>query len=60
MIHRLRRDSILREAHASLERLGVEAIDLYRIHWPDPTADIEEGRAAPTSGSVGLGHMAAI
>ncbi len=44
--HSLKRDSILREAHASLGRLGVEAIDLYQIHWPIPAADIEEGWAA--------------
>jgi aryl-alcohol dehydrogenase-like predicted oxidoreductase len=42
-VHSLRRDSILREAHASLERLGIEAIDLYQIHWPVPEEDIEEG-----------------
>jgi aryl-alcohol dehydrogenase-like predicted oxidoreductase len=44
--HSLKRDSVLREADASLRRLGVEAIDLYQIHWPDPAADIEEGWAA--------------
>jgi aryl-alcohol dehydrogenase-like predicted oxidoreductase len=44
--HSLKRDSILREAHASLARLGVDAIDLYQIHWPIPGADIEEGWAA--------------
>jgi aryl-alcohol dehydrogenase-like predicted oxidoreductase len=44
--HSLRRDSILREAEASLARLGVEAIDLYQIHWPDPEQDIEEGWSA--------------
>jgi aryl-alcohol dehydrogenase-like predicted oxidoreductase len=44
--HSLKRDSILREAEASLERLGVDAIDLYQIHWPIPEADIEEGWAA--------------
>jgi aryl-alcohol dehydrogenase-like predicted oxidoreductase len=44
--HSLKRDSILREAEASLERLGVDAIDLYQIHWPDPAEDIEEGWAA--------------
>ncbi len=42
----LKRDSILREAHASLERLGVDAIDLYQIHWPRPAEDIEEGWTA--------------
>ena len=39
----LKRDSILREAEASLQRLGIDAIDLYQIHWPVPEADIEEG-----------------
>jgi aryl-alcohol dehydrogenase-like predicted oxidoreductase len=42
----LDRDSIRREAEASLERLGVEAIDLYQIHWPRPPEDIEEGWSA--------------
>jgi aryl-alcohol dehydrogenase-like predicted oxidoreductase len=46
VVHNLKRDSILREAHASLERLGVDAIDLYQIHWPIPEEDIEEGWAA--------------
>ena len=46
VVHSLKRDSILREAHASLERLGVEAIDLYQIHWPMPEDQIEEGWAA--------------
>ena len=46
MIHSLSRESILREAEASLKRLGVEAIDLYQIHWPIPEEDIEEGWAA--------------
>jgi aryl-alcohol dehydrogenase-like predicted oxidoreductase len=46
VIHSLSRDSILREAQASLKRLGVDAIDLYQIHWPIPEADIEEGWAA--------------
>jgi aryl-alcohol dehydrogenase-like predicted oxidoreductase len=44
--HNLQRDSILREAEASLQRLGVDAIDLYQIHWPIPDEDIEEGWAA--------------
>jgi aryl-alcohol dehydrogenase-like predicted oxidoreductase len=44
--HVLKRDSVLREAEASLRRLGVDAIDLYQIHWPNPEPDIEEGWAA--------------
>ena len=46
VVHSLKRDSILAEAEASLERLGVDAIDLYQIHWPDPDQDIEEGWSA--------------
>jgi aryl-alcohol dehydrogenase-like predicted oxidoreductase len=44
--HSLKRDSILREAEASLRRLGIDAIDLYQIHWPVPEQDIEEGWSA--------------
>ena len=44
--HSLKGESIRRECEASLGRLGVDAIDLYQIHWPDPDADIEEGWAA--------------
>ena len=44
--HSLKRDSILREADASLKRLGVDAIDLYQIHWPIPEEDVEEGWSA--------------
>jgi len=38
-------DSIRREIEDSLRRLGVEAIDLYQIHWPpEPdSAQLEEG-----------------
>jgi aryl-alcohol dehydrogenase-like predicted oxidoreductase len=46
VVHSLSRESILREAQDSVRRLGVDAIDLYQIHWPIPEADIEEGWAA--------------
>jgi aryl-alcohol dehydrogenase-like predicted oxidoreductase len=46
VVHSLRRDSILREVGDSLARLGVDAIDLYQIHWPIPDEEIEEGWAA--------------
>jgi aryl-alcohol dehydrogenase-like predicted oxidoreductase len=39
----LQRDSLKRECEASLRRLGVEAIDLYQIHWPIPDEELEEG-----------------
>jgi aryl-alcohol dehydrogenase-like predicted oxidoreductase len=44
--HSLKRDSILREAGESLARLGIDAIDLYQVHWPVPDEDIEEGWTA--------------
>jgi aryl-alcohol dehydrogenase-like predicted oxidoreductase len=46
VLHNLKRDSILREAEASLKRLQLDAIDLYQIHWPNPDPDIEEGWSA--------------
>ena len=42
VVHSLKRDSILREAEASLERLGVDAIDLYYQHRINPEVPIEE------------------
>ena len=38
----LKQESIRRECHASLKRLGIEVIDLYQMHWPDPDEDVEE------------------
>ena len=43
---RLRKASIYAEAEASLRRLGVEVIDLYQMHWPQPEEEIEEGWGA--------------
>ena len=46
-IHRsLKADSVRRECEASLRRLGVETIDLYQIHWPNPETELEEGWTA--------------
>lgn len=42
----LRRASVLAECDASLRRLGVDVIDLYQIHWPEPDEEVEEGWAA--------------
>jgi len=36
------RESIIHECEQSLKRLGTDYIDLYQIHWPDPTTPIEE------------------
>lgn len=43
--HSLKADLIRRECEASLQRLRVDAIDLYQAHWPDPDEGIEEGWA---------------
>ena len=45
-VQTLRRDSLRRELEGSLERLGVDALDLWQIHWPTPDEEIEEGWAA--------------
>ncbi len=42
----LKADSIRQECENSLRRLGVDVIDLYQIHWPEPDADVEEGWSA--------------
>ncbi len=34
--------SIRQECEASLKRIGIDTIDLYQIHWPDPEDDIEQ------------------
>lgn len=39
----LKAASLAEEIEGSLRRLGVETIDLYQIHWPNPEAEIEEG-----------------
>lgn len=45
----LKPDSLRAECEASLRRLGVERIDLYQIHWPNPDPDIEEAWGALAS-----------
>ena len=38
----LRKESLFRECDDSLKRLGLDVIDLYQCHWPDPATPIEE------------------
>lgn len=38
----LKSESIREECHASLKRIGVEVIDLYQMHWPEPEEDVEQ------------------
>ncbi|MFW6223559.1 MAG: aldo/keto reductase [Spirochaetota bacterium] len=41
-IRNLTADSVRREVDDSLRRLGVDTIDLYQIHWPDPKTPMDE------------------
>ena len=41
----LKAASVIEELEGSLRRLGVETIDLYQIHWPNPDEEVEEGWA---------------
>ena len=36
------KESIIKECEESLRRLGTDYIDLYQIHWADPTTPIQE------------------
>ena len=36
------KESVIKECEESLRRLGTDYIDLYQIHWADPTTPIEE------------------
>lgn len=38
----LHHDQVIRSCRASLMRLGTTHIDLYQVHWPDPTVPIKE------------------
>ena len=38
----LKSQSIREECHASLRRIGVEVIDLYQMHWPEPEEDVAQ------------------
>jgi aryl-alcohol dehydrogenase-like predicted oxidoreductase len=42
-INSLKKETLRKECDDSLKRLGIETIDLYQMHWPDPESDIEYG-----------------
>lgn len=37
-----RKADLIRAAEASLSRLGIDCIDLYQLHWPNPAVPLEE------------------
>jgi aryl-alcohol dehydrogenase-like predicted oxidoreductase len=41
----LKAGSLAEELEGSLKRLGVDTIDLYQVHWPNPDEELEEGWA---------------
>lgn len=45
-IRTLEPKSLFREIDDSLRRLGVEVIDLWQIHWPDPNTPLEQALEA--------------
>jgi aryl-alcohol dehydrogenase-like predicted oxidoreductase len=62
----LARDRVLRQVGTSLERLGIERIDLYLTHEPDPETPVEETFATfaallerGTIGAWGISNVAA-
>jgi aryl-alcohol dehydrogenase-like predicted oxidoreductase len=52
--HNLQAASIRREAEASLDRLGVDAIDLYQIHWPAWNGNPESASPGSIEEAVGV------
>ena len=39
--HQLKATTIRQEIEDSLKRLGIDVIDLFQIHWPDPDSELE-------------------
>jgi len=39
--YRFTKNSVVRALRGSLERLGLEHVDLYQLHWPSPVVPIE-------------------
>jgi aryl-alcohol dehydrogenase-like predicted oxidoreductase len=55
----LRPESVRQECEASLQRLGVEQIDLYQYHWPDKTGVAVEDSWAEMARLIDQGKVRA-
>jgi aryl-alcohol dehydrogenase-like predicted oxidoreductase len=56
----LKPETIRRECEASLQRLGVERIDLYQLHWPDESGTVVEDSWAVMGRLVEEGNVRAV
>jgi aryl-alcohol dehydrogenase-like predicted oxidoreductase len=56
----LKPETIRRECEASLQRLGVERIDLYQVHWPDESGTVVEDSWAVMGRLVEEGKVRAV
>ena len=54
-----RKELIMRDVETSLRRLRTDRIDLYQVHWPDPTTPFEETMDALVA-LLGQGKIRAI
>lgn len=59
IMRNLRPESIRLEVERSLERLGVDHIDLVQCHWPDPSTPIPDSMGA-LAALVGEGKVGAV
>ncbi len=54
-----RKPTLMQEVDRSLERLGIDCIDLYQLHWLDPATPVEE-TAGALSEMLSLGKIRSV
>ena len=55
-----RPDDVRRSFDETLEKLGLERLDLFLIHWPNPQQDRYVVKKVPNNTSVGVGVLGSI